>query len=196
MKNKKQELIDIALKAFLEKGFANIPLKEIAKTAGIRQASIFYHFESKQALFEACTVAFFEKWGIWMDALVSRSGTLKELIYESCMSLGMDNELVYELYGAETKAGQYQFFLDIAAIYPEAFEHLNISNQAYRQLLELKITEAKSQNEISTDTDPETVYLLLGCLMEGSNIMRFTDPELDIGAYCESLFNVFWKGIS
>ena len=54
----RQALIAIALKAFLERGYNAVPLKEIADAAGIKQASIYYHFADKHELLEACAQSF------------------------------------------------------------------------------------------------------------------------------------------
>ena len=59
----KHALVSIALKAFLERGYDAVPLKEIADAAGIKQASIYYHFQDKHALLEACAQQFFQHSG-------------------------------------------------------------------------------------------------------------------------------------
>lgn len=43
----------IASRLFSEKGFDAVSMSDIARKAKIRPASIYYHFESKEALYEA-----------------------------------------------------------------------------------------------------------------------------------------------
>jgi AcrR family transcriptional regulator len=45
----KQRIIDISLKAFLEKGYDNFSMRNISKAVGIKQPTIYYYFEDKLA---------------------------------------------------------------------------------------------------------------------------------------------------
>jgi len=45
-------ILDAALTAFAKNGFDGIGLREIAKTAGVAAATINYHFETKEKLFQ------------------------------------------------------------------------------------------------------------------------------------------------
>ncbi len=47
----RETLIALALKAFAERGYAGASMAEIAKSAGLRKASLFHHFASKDALY-------------------------------------------------------------------------------------------------------------------------------------------------
>ncbi|MCL0075611.1 TetR/AcrR family transcriptional regulator [Dehalococcoidia bacterium] len=49
-KNRKQRILDAALEIFASKGFEGARIDEIAKTAGVNKALLYYYFESKEAL--------------------------------------------------------------------------------------------------------------------------------------------------
>ena len=51
--NTKQEILDAALELFSVKGFEATSLSTIADTVGIRKASLYSHFENKQAILDA-----------------------------------------------------------------------------------------------------------------------------------------------
>lgn len=53
MTKTKENIRAIAFRHFLEGGYTATNLRDIAKEAGIRAASIYFHYESKQALFLA-----------------------------------------------------------------------------------------------------------------------------------------------
>ena len=46
----KQRLLEISLKLFLEKGFENTTMREIATSAGLAPGAAYYHFASKESL--------------------------------------------------------------------------------------------------------------------------------------------------
>ena len=51
--NTKQEILEAALELFSVQGFESTSISQIASAVGIRKASLYSHFESKQALLDA-----------------------------------------------------------------------------------------------------------------------------------------------
>ena len=49
----RKQILDASLRLFSERGFARTTVRDIAKQAGITDAAIYYHFESKRELLEA-----------------------------------------------------------------------------------------------------------------------------------------------
>lgn len=50
-KDRKAQIVDVALQLFSEKGFSGTRTKEIARRAGISEALVFRHFRSKEQLY-------------------------------------------------------------------------------------------------------------------------------------------------
>jgi TetR/AcrR family transcriptional regulator len=51
--DRRTQLLDIALNLFSQKGFDSTTTKEIATAAGVTEAIVFRHFQTKQALYQA-----------------------------------------------------------------------------------------------------------------------------------------------
>src|SRR5436189_4853240 len=51
--NRRQQIIDVALQLFSQKGFRGTTTKEIALAAGVNEAIIFRHFATKSELYTA-----------------------------------------------------------------------------------------------------------------------------------------------
>lgn len=49
--NSKQRILDAAFEHFVQQGYEGASLNDIAETVGIRKASIYTHFKSKEAIF-------------------------------------------------------------------------------------------------------------------------------------------------
>ena len=49
----RQQILDASLHLFSERGFARTTVRDIARMAGITDAAIYYHFQSKRELLEA-----------------------------------------------------------------------------------------------------------------------------------------------
>jgi AcrR family transcriptional regulator len=45
-------ILDVARAAFVERGFADVSMQEIANAAGLTKAAIYYHFADKETLFQ------------------------------------------------------------------------------------------------------------------------------------------------
>jgi len=52
-KTTKEKIFDASVDLFSEKGFNNVPVREIAKQAGIREGSIYNHYKNKEAILDA-----------------------------------------------------------------------------------------------------------------------------------------------
>lgn len=49
----KERIVDTALELFSQRGYAGTSVRDIARTVGIRESSLYNHFPGKQAIFDA-----------------------------------------------------------------------------------------------------------------------------------------------
>ena len=194
--NTKDNLIEESLKVFLECGYDNFSMRDVSKKVGIKQPTMYYHFKDKLDLFRECIRYFFEKWYVWLAASSNEVVDLQTLIYNTCMSFGMDDNIVEQLYGVKTVTGQYRLIFDAMTYCPECMHYMKAFNDDYYQILDTLIEQAKSDGQIHEETTTQSVYLLLGSLIEGSNIMHLTDPDLDFKNHTENLFAIIWNGLA
>ena len=61
--NTKQEILEAALELFSVQGFEATSISQIANAVGIRKASLYSHFESKQAILDAIVKDVLEQYG-------------------------------------------------------------------------------------------------------------------------------------
>ncbi len=57
----RERILDVAESLFQERGYTAITMRDIAKAAGMRQASLYYHFLSKEELFVSVRERMFER---------------------------------------------------------------------------------------------------------------------------------------
>jgi len=69
-KPRKEEILDVATRLFAERGYEGTSMNDVAELVGMRKASLFYHFATKEALYEAV-----------LDRLVRRLATPLGAVY-------------------------------------------------------------------------------------------------------------------
>lgn len=60
MNNTKQRILDVALNLFSQNGFSVVSIRDICSQVKIKESSVYYHFENKQAIFDKL-IDIFEK---------------------------------------------------------------------------------------------------------------------------------------
>ena len=67
--NTKQEILEAALEMFSVQGFEATSISQIASAVGIRKASLYSHFENKQASTCICSCGLFSprNWNRYVD---------------------------------------------------------------------------------------------------------------------------------
>ena len=74
----KERVLRVARDLFLERGYAEVSMQQIADAAGLRKASIYHHVKDKQALFVEIILTEMRDLRRRMEELVSGEGTLRE----------------------------------------------------------------------------------------------------------------------
>ena len=72
----RQRILHVAREMFIERGFAAVSMQQIADAAGLKKASIYYHFPSKVDLFVAVTLMEVDELHEQTEAAVAASDEL------------------------------------------------------------------------------------------------------------------------
>jgi AcrR family transcriptional regulator len=75
---RKEEILDIATSLFAERGYEGTSMNDVAERVGMRKASLFYHFTTKDALYEAVLDRLVSRVAVPLGAAYSSDGTFAE----------------------------------------------------------------------------------------------------------------------
>ncbi|MDZ7961331.1 MAG: TetR/AcrR family transcriptional regulator [Aulosira sp. DedQUE10] len=78
----RERILDEAEQLFHARGYNTVTMKDIANAVGIRQASLYYHFPSKEQLFVAVTERMFERHRLGLQQAIYENGdNLRSQLY-------------------------------------------------------------------------------------------------------------------
>lgn len=81
-KNTSERIMAAALKEFAAYGLAGARVDRIARRAGVNKAMIYYHFSSKEKLYDSIIAGKIKELIGFIDASLKRSASLEELLTE------------------------------------------------------------------------------------------------------------------
>jgi TetR/AcrR family transcriptional regulator len=84
---RRRQILESALAVFSQKGFHASNVSDVAAHAGVSQGTIYWYFSSKEELFDAAIVAYFEGFGAEMAAVLESDGTASEKLRSLARSM-------------------------------------------------------------------------------------------------------------
>jgi AcrR family transcriptional regulator len=77
-KPRKEEILDVATRLFAERGYEGTSMNDVAERVGMRKASLFYHFATKDSLYEAVLERLVASLQVALEAIYVSSGTYED----------------------------------------------------------------------------------------------------------------------
>ncbi len=75
---RKEEILEVATHLFAERGYEGTSMSDVAERVGIRKASLFYHFTTKDSLYEAVVDRLVKRLGLALEGVYGGTGTFAE----------------------------------------------------------------------------------------------------------------------
>jgi AcrR family transcriptional regulator len=185
---RRKQILEAALTIFSQKGFHATNVSDVAAQAGVSQGTIYWYFESKEELFTAALLSFFEDFGEEMvaalDACVSASEKLR--------ALGKTMEDF-----AEGAAGLLMLFLGYWASTPNREE---VGRFWVDLLVEFKdtlagIIEEGVRNGEFKPVDADSVVWAFMAAYDGLAAYVMLIPDMDLGKVSRAFVEVLLSGL-
>lgn len=77
-KPRREEILEVATRLFAERGYNGTSMSDVAESVGVRKASLFYHFASKDLLYETVLDRLVASLRSELEAIYGRGGTFAE----------------------------------------------------------------------------------------------------------------------
>jgi AcrR family transcriptional regulator len=145
------EIIDAAARVFAERGFHGATTQDIADILGIRQASLYYYFSSKEAALEAVCLKGVEGFFETAKAIVNGPGTAREKL---------DSLIISHLSPLVDRSDFVKVFLNERQHLPaESRRRIGRWSRGLERLFEEVVKEGIKSGEFRADLDPRLATL-------------------------------------
>ena len=154
---RESDILLAAYDVFSEKGYEKAAVSEVAKKAGVSEATVFKYFVNKQYLLSKVIAQFYTKLiASTKDALVGVKGTenqLRAVISHHISTFFKDIGLCRLL------------LLEVRPLDSYRYSDVHFLNKAYSEILLHVIQAGIEKGEITTDVSPKTIRdMIFGCL--------------------------------
>lgn len=166
---RKQELLRIAYRMFVEKGYEKTSIDEIIAEAGIAKGTYYYYFESKEATLEAV-----------IDMMIEEEvGRAKEIL---AASLPIPQKLVSVIYSLRPAQGE-QGIVNALNVKENIVMHEKVNRRIVEEAVPLLteiVKEGISQGMLSCNNIEERVKMLLIISQHTFDDGDFSDRDVEV----------------
>ncbi|MCD4694744.1 MAG: TetR/AcrR family transcriptional regulator [Bacteroidales bacterium] len=162
--SRKQQIMDVALKLFADKGYNSTSISSIAKEAEISKGLLYNYFDSKEALMIQITEQGFEEMLRYFDPNKDGELTKDEFIY-------FINE-VFNLMSRKLPFYKLYFSLILQPSVWKLFEG------KFAEVIGPLLTILSNYYKNKGSEDPEAEAILIGALLDGIGFNYIFNPDL------------------
>jgi AcrR family transcriptional regulator len=192
----KQKILDVSLQMFMQVGFENTYMDDIAERTGVTKPAIYYYFKDKQALFEAAAEQFLDQMAQMMEPEGEGIPPLEELLVVIFGSLPEWLNHYERMSGIDdcTALLRSQVFIyDAMTRIPDFRSAITKLYRNSAQLLQRACEEAAGRDEIRPDLDKATIGVLINSMIEGLLLMAMVDPQIDLERLSHKGADTLWR---
>lgn len=188
-KNRKQQIIDAALKIMSEEGIQRLTVLRIAEEVGITDAALYRHFKSKNAIIEAAVQHVGQSLAARMSIGIAQAAEPVDKLQEALrihLKFFEENRGIPRILYSEAV---YQNDPEIRALVGKFTGH-------YQDIIRGLILRAKEQGAVKADVGIGiAVLVFLGMVQSTVLLWTLSDYDSPISQTADSLFKVFMEGI-
>jgi AcrR family transcriptional regulator len=179
-------VLDEAEKLFRTRGYNAVTMRDIAFEVGIRQASLYYHFPSKEQLFVTVTERVFERHRLGLQQVIAQNDTELRSQLHAVGAWFLSQPPVYFLSMIHT---------DMPCLSEDNIQRLSIcAEQSVFEPVRQTFIKAQEQGAIR-HTCPDLLAGLFLSVMESIPLL-ITKPNVDSGeVIVDEMISVLWDGL-
>ena len=164
------QIIEAAIAVFSRLGFHKARMDDIAREAGVSKGTLYWYFESKDAITKALLQHLFDREVQEMETALAAEGSVSERL------LALTQQLAGRLEAQEKLIPIVHEFYATATRDPTVQRTLIGYIQAHRELLAGYIQQGIERGEFHL-ADAKAAATIIGSIVEGLALLRMIHPE-------------------
>ena len=164
------QIVEAAIAVFSRLGFHKARMDDIAREAGVSKGTLYWYFESKDAIKEALLQHLFEQEVQEVTTVLAAEGSVSERL------LALTQQRAGRLEQQEQLIPIIHEFYATAPRDPTVQHTLAGYTQAYRELLAAHIRQGIERGEFHL-ADAEAAATIIGSIVEGLALLWMIDPQ-------------------
>lgn len=186
---KKDEIMDATYKLIIEKGLYNVSTADIKDRANTSPGTIFYYFDSKDALIEEVLIKYLlNMYTEQLNVIDSFEGDTYTSLKQFCHKMiELENDQNQEL-----KNGLLCFF-EGKKDYSNINDSFNEYDDYFISILRKIVEKGKRNNEISEDLDTDELVVFIKFHIYGIFFLWMVDNVSDVEKYVDLSFKHMWN---
>lgn len=190
-KKRRQDILDAARRLFVEQGYGPTKMSDIAAAAGLSKGGVYFHFVSKEEVFEALVEAEYDR----------SMGAIKALI-ESSDSFGpellstMANHF-FEKFQTQSDGARFFIVMGEMALRNEHLrKKLNEIQRKYWEVMAELLRRGIEGGVIRSDLDPQSGGIILKAVIDGIEAIAALDRNAEMQTLnFQGMLDVVLKGL-
>ena len=187
LEERKTQILNAAWTCFTRQGYNNTTMDDIVAESGLSKGSLYWHFDSKDALFEAAVLAFFNEVGQEIFAALEQCETVSDklrAVARGTVNFGRRAEGVFSLIvefwaRSDRREEVSRFWAEVLVQYKEYFTGV--------------IEEGIQKGEFKVVDAGHLAWVLMAAY-DGLAAYLMLMPDLDLEAISESFIETLLSG--
>ena len=187
----KDRILQVALKLFAQHGFEGARMEKLAAEVGINKASLYFHFKSKEEIFQELFHGIIVQYRTKMKQIVDDT---KGMTMKDRLTAIYRNYLDYNVNNPEMEFWNKVYYLPPSSVSEEVIQTTAETKKEFVSSLTLIMEEGIRNKELKS-SDPQHMatvfYYLMTCIDLSSDLMS-KEEALEEMEHC---FDVLWVGM-
>lgn len=183
VQEKKQEIYRSATQVFLDKGYNNTTLLDIAKLCKMGRSTIYQYFKNKEEIFYEVSISFFSELvsnldSIMLEESMSSTEKIKKMLSVFIFDSKADSQRFFQL------AKVLMFLKENNSVFENKFKFFYLSVQD----MFFQVVESGIYNNEIKQCDAESMSIAIFGLAQSIILHTYVDTSRDNQKYFESIF--------
>ena len=186
---RREQILDAASQLFVERGYENSSVDEIARVAGLSKGSIYWYFDGKLDILFALTDRYVEESQSEVVGLASEDKYGTEALYRAHRDLHEEKQKRPE------KDKLLSQLMGLAARYPEIRARMSSYYRKWDEVTMSLVQDAVERGKFHA-VDSKALAQAICALYDGLSMRRQLDPDIDIVHVVETIMKLAHEALT